>query len=286
MFEGNPLVSTFHHWAELGRMSRALNPGLEARWKSVKRIISAAEVMRYAQSTRLRSLLQQSSSRLSPLGDPLLSDFDLHRWLVGEREEIYSDWLEWVVKQLPTPKDILEVFGIEESKEVTEKLLTFSTAREVVVRLPHWKSFKKLDLVIRCDGCVLLVIEVKKTSPEGADVAKQDEYAAWAESQPEANKYLLLLAREGERPEYHRFRLWTYWDLCLHLREKVCRLIEQRHITIATGALVIAYLGALEQNLLGLSSAAAQRAFRGETTPMARDLTEYLEHFVGRESGQ
>jgi hypothetical protein len=224
----------------------------------------------------LRGLLEKSNSRFAPLADPLLIDFDLHRWLAEQREEVYSDWLEWVVKQLPTLQDVFDVFGMPPIVGDVKTNQSFSTEREKRVKLPEWESYKKLDLVIRCEG-FLLLIEVKKTSPEeAADVAKQKDYVAWAEREPEPSKDFILLANEGERPEYNRFRLWTYRNLCLRLREKVQRLVEKRELSITASALVLSYVGAVEQNMLGFSSMTPRNAFKGQTIRTARELVAYL----------
>ena len=287
VLEGNRLASALRHWAQLGRTSLALKPRREVSWEGVNRMTSAAKALSHAQIGRLRGLLLESNSLLAPLTDPLLSDFDLHRWLVEEREEIYSDWLEWLLRQLPTIGDVFDVLGIRKPEDIASNtLVTFSTNREAWVKLPHWESFRRLDLVVRCSRRVLVLIEVKKTSADWAEVEKQRDYAEWSKLQPESNKYLVLLAKGGERPEYYGFQLRTYRNLCLALREKVRRLIEKQRMPIATGALVLAYVGTVEQNLLGLSSAAARRVIKGEEVPTARELTDYLEQFLERRLGQ
>jgi hypothetical protein len=120
------------------------------------------------------------------------------------------------------------------------------------------------------------VIEVKKNSPEDADVAKQGEYVDWGEAQPEPNKYFVLLANEGERPDYHQFRLWTYRNLCLRLREKVRRLTEKQELSVTAAALILSYVGALEQNMLKFCSTTARSAFKGQKVRNARELAAYL----------
>ena len=287
ILEGERLASAFRGWAKLGRTLLALRSGRQVTWKSVDRMTSAAKAPQHEQLVELRGLLLGSNSRLAPLTEPLLSNFDLHRWLAEEREEIYSDWLEWVIKQLPTVGDVLDVLDMPRPEGMTSDTpIAFSTKREKFVELPHWETFKKLDLVIHSPGRVLVLIEVKKTSAEQADVAKQRAYAEWAEAQPERNKYLVLLAKESERPEYHKFQLRTYGGLCRALREKVRGLVQNRHMPIATGALVLAFVGAVEQNLLGLSSVVARRVVEGEEVSTARGFTDYLEHFLGGRLGK
>jgi len=271
-------IETIHHWAELGRTCAALKPKRRATWKSVNRMISSARTVWLAESAKLRQLLRESNKRSQPLADPLLSNFDLHRWLAGEREEVYSDWLEWVVKQLPTLGDVFYVLGILGPSEIAYKALsTFSTEREKWVNLDHWESRKRLDLVIRCERRVLALIEVKITSPEQAYTAKQKEYFEWGERQVESQECYILLAKAGERPEYDRFKLRPFNDLCAALRKRVPELIREKKMTVLTGALVFAYVGAVEQNLLELSSGNAQRVFRGEDVVTARKLALYLE---------
>jgi len=264
------------HWAELGRMTRAHRRPPTISWENVEPLIDACKTVWRAQSEELRGLLEKSNSLLAPLVDPLLIDFDLHRWLAEQREEVYSDWLEWVVRQLPTTQDVFDVFDIQTAIGNVEVPQRFSTQREERVKLSDWESYKKLDLVIRSEG-FLLLIEVKKTSPEDADVAKQEEYVAWAETQPEAHKQYILLANKGERPEYHKFRLWTYEDLCLRLRRKVGSLIQKQEMRITSAALVLAYVGVLEQSMLRLCSATARRAFNRQPVRTGRELAAYLE---------
>ena len=275
------LIETIHHWAELGRVFSALRPKRKASWKSVNRMIDATRTVRLAESAKLRHVLLESNNRLAPLTDPLLSNFDLRRWLAEEREEVYSDWLEWVVKQLPTLGDVFYVLGIAEPEEIASQALsTFSTKREMLVKLAHWQSWKRLDLVIRCEGRVLVLIEVKKTSAEQADTAKQEEYFEWGKQEPERHKYFVLLAKGGERPKYYEFQLRTFEDLCRALRKRAPELIREGNMTVPTGALVLAYVGAVEQNLLGLSSGTARRVFNGEDVATGGSLVLYLEDLL------
>ena len=158
MPEENRSVIALRHWSELGRMTRAHRRAAPVSWERVERLVDACNTVWRAQSEELRKLLEKSNSRFAPLVDPLLIDFDLHRWLVEQREEAYSDWLEWLVKQLPTLQDVFHVFGIQ---GVEDTARAFSTKREEWIKPPRSESYKRLDLVIRGQDC-LLVIEVKK----------------------------------------------------------------------------------------------------------------------------
>jgi hypothetical protein len=63
-------------------------------------MIRAAEPVLLSNAERLRTLLMRSNALLSPLADPLLTDCGVHEWLSRSREEAYSDWLAWIVRQM------------------------------------------------------------------------------------------------------------------------------------------------------------------------------------------
>ena len=81
-------------------------------WDPVRRMIDVAGEKLAGDRERLRNLLDESRKRLAPLEDPFDVDLGLHRWLEDEREEAYSDWLEWVVRQMPSSKQVFEVFDL------------------------------------------------------------------------------------------------------------------------------------------------------------------------------
>ena len=102
----------------------------------------------------------------------------------------------------------------------------------------------------KCDGTVLAVIEVKVVSPEDADLDKDKYYWQWARSQnPDAAT--ILLALDGDEEVYRPFVLLTWARLCLNLRRLLPKLREQKGVVAA--ALTAAFVGAVEQNLLGFS---------------------------------
>lgn len=69
---------------------------------------------------RFKSLLEESYRRRCPLGESLLLDFGAHRWLRGDREEIYSDWLALIIDGLMmrNPEVVLSLFGIVRDENV------------------------------------------------------------------------------------------------------------------------------------------------------------------------
>jgi hypothetical protein len=82
-------------------------------WDAAQRLINAARPKLEQDAKLLKELLDQSRKLLDPLEDPFDLDFDLHRWLAIDREEAYSDWLAWVVRQAKTAERVFTLFGRE-----------------------------------------------------------------------------------------------------------------------------------------------------------------------------
>jgi len=83
----------------------------------------------------LRSALDWSTSAFEPLGEPLLIDMGLHRWLDQAREESYSDWLAWTLEQLGTAADVFYALGL-----VTHQALERCGHRSAVSSREIWVS--------------------------------------------------------------------------------------------------------------------------------------------------
>ena len=85
-------------------------------------MIEAAEPVLLENSRRLKTLLERSNETLSPLSDPLLEDYGVHEWLSRSREEAYSDWLAWVLRQIKEPRDVLRLLDIDDLAVVSKTL--------------------------------------------------------------------------------------------------------------------------------------------------------------------
>jgi hypothetical protein len=141
------------------------------------------------ESERLRGLLQRSNALLAPLADPLLTDFGAHRWLATAREEVYSDWLKWIVEQLQTPEYVFRLLGTDDPTGIALCQQTpLTVKREVPVPQGHDGQSGRLDLVVRYAEKALIVIEVKMTDAEDADTCKQRGYRQWIKEQHEPQK--------------------------------------------------------------------------------------------------
>jgi hypothetical protein len=108
--------------AQVVRTWACLPRAANSNWDSVSNIIRAAETDSAKQELELRQLLNESDARLKKVSlcDPLHAGLGLNRWLRKEREEAYSDWLEWVLQQVQAlPRgawNVLWVLGVPEKR--------------------------------------------------------------------------------------------------------------------------------------------------------------------------
>jgi hypothetical protein len=93
-------IDTLRTWAEIGRLLQTARPKEHANWATVSRLIDAAKPKLKAEGRELGRLLDESRRQLYPYGDPFDLDLGMHRWLSEDREEAYSDWLQWLVEQI------------------------------------------------------------------------------------------------------------------------------------------------------------------------------------------
>ncbi|MEW5773233.1 MAG: hypothetical protein AB1916_06870 [Thermodesulfobacteriota bacterium] len=219
------------------------------------------ELVRIAHQ-EVESLLRRSDDLLQPLGDPFRIDFPLNRWLAGAREEAYSDWLAWAVGRL-SPREVMEVFCLQVPDDLADEVQDLPVQVEREVYLPYTNGNKsgRIDLTVKM-GTLMLVIEMKTTPVGQADTAKQQEYFKALESHTlfagKARRYVLLATSEDRQGEC--IDCFTYLPLsaaCRNLRGIVRKRLAAwragkacNHVNLA---LILALVGAIETNLLGLS---------------------------------
>lgn len=160
-------TSALQEWSQYS--GRYIQPR-RADWKAIRGLIKASQSVLKLKRRDVEQLLEQSDSKLEPLGDPLRVDFGAHRWLAGQREENYSDWLKWIVEQISAER-VCEIFKIPNAIVSGCKGLT--AEREVWVEKGHEGQGGRLDLVIRYPDKAVIVVEVKLTGAESADTGKQ-----------------------------------------------------------------------------------------------------------------
>lgn len=282
MIPAEKLLDVWRQWAEVGTEIITLRQDRRGDWAPVHRMITVADDVLLLEGENLRRLLKKSRRYLNPLGDPLLVDFGVHRWLSKEPEPAYSDWLQWVVKQLPTPELVFRLFRIDdpEGARSCEGVPPW-IGREDRASEGHEGRTGRLDLAIRYPGRALIVVEVKKTSADEADTVKQRGYRKWLESQaePKPHKHTILLARGGEGEQYEGFRLLTWARLCIGLRRMIPELLGSSETgeAMVAAAMILAFVGAVEQNLCGLSASIAKHADAGKPVKVGSALTGHIE---------
>ena len=250
-------------WAELGTRACDAKDRRQVDWLPVRELIELANEKLKVERARFIRLLEKSGNKLAPLSDPLAVNFGTHRWLKKQREESYSDWLHWIAEQLK-PELLLEVFGIDrlfrvEGQEITRlQKLSFHADREYSI--PAEYGGGRIDLLIwlrnQAGNRGLVAVEVKLGCADEADTKKQELYKLWLDAQSKRN-YCILLAESGIEKEYHGgFKLLTWADVCVSLRQLVPSFVKDNRYVVAS--MILAFVGAVEQNLLGFPTRASK----------------------------
>jgi hypothetical protein len=239
-------------WGDLGvRLAVGKARRLRATNKAFALMSDVGRAYRALQLRRLQEAILDWEEALSPIEDPLRVQFGLNRWLAGSREEAYSDWLAWVLQELRSSALVGRLLfgdGTPEANRLAASI-EYHVQREVWVPEGHEGHAGRLDCVLRFDDAVV-VLELKRSDAEHADIAKHEGYLKWLDGEQEHFKRGLLIATSTENHEsYKGFALVHWQDLCMRARHLVCELRSgNRLVFLAT---FCAFIGAVEQNLLG-----------------------------------
>jgi hypothetical protein len=225
------------------------------QWLAASEFIQNCMAMSQAEGARLAQLYKDSKLRLFPLSDPLNVLFPLHRQLSSSREEVYSDWFQWVLLQIADARLIGWILGSPNAERFANSQEPIRVDREIPVEHGHIDQTGRLDLVISQGSARIAAIEVKTRAYSEADLEKHKGYSDSIIS-PETELIFLSVDLPDSDLSGFRFRSWA--DVCVTLRAIAPRLLGPERI-LGT-ALILAFVGAVEQNLLGFVSP--------ETTPM------------------
>ena len=216
-------------------------------WEKLAPLVSASRKLSDSLRKKTERLLEQSNARLSPLQDPLSLDFSSHRWFAGKREENYSDWLSWIIEQLGDAKLVFRLLKIE-APSLAEKCwgVKPEVRREYPVEEGHDDQSGRLDILIRYSPEALIAVEVKI---DDTDYTKNEGYYKSVENLfGKETKYYKLLVIDAEYDGSFKVIKWK--DVCLELRRMVSDKSVKEPLLCA---LMLAFAGAVEQNLLELS---------------------------------
>jgi hypothetical protein len=183
----------------------------------------------------------------------------------------------WIVEQLRTPAYVFRLFGIDDPDGIAWCQQTPVTVQsEVAVPQGHDEQSGRLDLVIRAAEKALIVVEVKMSHAEEADTGKQRGYMQWITEQPEPRKHAILLVVEAAQEEYEGFTPWRWASLCTVLRQiaqTLCR--EPQRVVLA--AMILAFVGAVEQNVLAFSTSLLHRIYSGQAVQVPSEIGDHIE---------
>ncbi|MGA9625289.1 MAG: hypothetical protein WBQ65_12525 [Bryobacteraceae bacterium] len=249
-------------------------------WLPVARIIENAQASQKLDQRELGSLLRESNRLLSPLEDPFSTDFALHRWLRGSREEVYSDWLAWIIKGLDTAGDAFRLFDLHLPPNAARRK---NAAPQRETPIPDGR----LDIVLRWPDRALLVVEVKITTEESAYTDKQSRYRTWMDEQTEPYKKAVLLTVDAEPGSSKGgFKRLGWREVCLTLRCLAAGKLttrpggrrNPRRQHVIHSALMLAFAGAIEQNLLDMPGGPLKLMNEGHLLNVFK-VQQYLKEF-------
>ncbi|HLW65609.1 MAG TPA: hypothetical protein VKS79_09845 [Gemmataceae bacterium] len=283
-------VELLRKWARLAPQRSSPLKGGRPNWDALSRLIEAAKEKLKFEEDRLRYLLNESNRMLAPLLDPLTTDLGTHRWLSEDREESYSDWLAWITGQIQRPESVFALLGLESPPNVDSwPDQAPAVSREVWVREGNEGQTGRLDLVMRYPGKVFIVVELKKVKLQEAETKKHEGYLLTARPGVGERSYYVILTADEQAPhaslaqntQHSKFKCVTWTHVCIELRRISTAICNQGNFMVA--AMMLAFAGAVEQNLLGLSAASVKDVLNGRRGVL-RDIRiiDHLEHWVMR----
>jgi len=253
-------------------------------WNSVREFTRSVEPSLLAVAQEARRLILTEEMRLG-LGagtEPFRVDLGLHRWLHAESEPAYSDWLQWVVQALENKEWILRLLGVPSGSSIIDAAIPKATAvrREV----PVWESkggvlVGFLDLDIWFGHEARVVVELK-TFDES--FAKQSQYRRALDSDEVQTDFILLTKDHVESEEVCTFRTRNWESFCIEGRRLIPEVARGKGLVVA--ALILAFIGAVEQNILGLNGFGLRSLFSGgpdrNIGPVDLKTMRYLQKIV------
>ena len=156
-------------------------------------------------------------------------------------------WLQWSLQQLGCWDLISEALGLHARPR--QGTAVIEVDREVQIGYRDESGRGRLDLSIRQGSETLSILEVKTRSFSDEDLHKQRAYSESPDVAPQAER--IFLAVDGEGFELRGFRFLPWSELCIRLRRLAPRVAANKGYL--TAALLLAFVGAVEQNLLGLA---------------------------------
>jgi hypothetical protein len=245
------LATVIKRWA-------ALAPAVgQVTWAPVEAMVNAAEEYGRSCEGRLRELAGKYQELVAPLGDPLWVRMS---WLERSHEPAYSRWLAWVLEQLGSPERVWRVLGVCEPPD---------QGAPISIKAECQASREdRLDIVVFSGAKQAVVVEVKLGYPQPDDLQFQlRRYRRWIRKW--SAKGVVIVA-DAEQESYEGFAVRRWAEICVALRRVMLEVAQGKLRVVA--AMMLAFVGAVEQNLLGFPSLDA-----GESPLLYPRVAEHLE---------
>jgi hypothetical protein len=185
------------------------------------------------------------------------------------------------VEQIETPARVYRVFGLDPPQSSNDDR-AISVTRESRVEEGHEGRSGRIDLIIKFGEKIAIVVEVKTTDADSAATEKNIGYRKSISREcPEAQ--FRLLATCGEKEVYDEFKLVTWGDICSALRSMAKTLCGENSILLA--AMVLAFVGAVEENLLAFPAKKLQDLMRGSPVQVTAAIGNHIEQWLKNDEG-
>jgi hypothetical protein len=228
------MIEVMERWVAL-----APAPG-QTSWTPVQRMIDAAEEYGRGWKDRVGEIADEYARLLGGLDDPLRVDM---AWLERSYEPAYSRWLGWVLEQLGSADAVWRVLGLGQAPTDVGEL----RARAEVRITPE----DRLDVVVECEGEWRVVIETKLGRAEEYPDLSVQLSRYWEKLKKRHPKpACVLIALDAEKKEYEGFVVQRWPEICQRLRGELVRASGGKKSRLVI-AMILAFVGAVEQNLLG-----------------------------------
>jgi hypothetical protein len=224
-----------------------------SKWQPAKQLIESWQPLSHALWQQFRNLVQRSDAHLKPLADPFHHDLRASRLFSDAREETYSDWLAWILRELASCPDgtarIFQLLHISE-KEFQEVPEIF---RELPIDQGHEGHRGRLDiLVIYKERKLLIHIEVKvrEAEGEGADIKKNVGYmkALQGKYRYIPNQQHVLLVTDAPNSIYDGFTILKWSHVSKVLRQLAADQSTCNENPLLS-AMMLLFAGVVEQTL-------------------------------------
>jgi hypothetical protein len=264
---------TLRLWANLYRRGafRASLPS--GCWQAADELLRVARAADRSARDGLAKSLAISNRSFDPLADPLAIHFRGHRWLSSEREEAYSDWFGWILEQIDAAGRVLKMLGVRDRNLLRE----CASEKPIInreIKIPDGRP----DLIVEFGKRLLVIVEIKTKSFDGVAVLDQlKRYTRWIQNRPQRTFCYFAAVEFGEFDCPAGFEPLPWRELTLRMREQAWEWVRaskkqpRNGSDLIRAAMTLAFCGAVEQNLLGLSGKPVM--FR--TRPSAEYLEEW-----------